>query len=50
MTQHLPTRGQIIRCVGVVLGAAAFLSITTMLARADDPGALQWVSASVAYP
>jgi hypothetical protein len=50
MTQHLPTRAQIVRCIGVVLGAAALLSVTTMLARADDPGASHWVSASVARP
>jgi hypothetical protein len=36
MTQYLPTRAQTIRCIGVVLGAAALLSVTTVLSRADD--------------
>jgi hypothetical protein len=36
MTQHLPTRGQAARGIGVALGAAALLSLTTMLAQADD--------------
>jgi hypothetical protein len=36
MTQHLPTRAQTARCIGVVLGAAALLSFTTVLSRADE--------------
>jgi hypothetical protein len=36
MTQHLPTRAQALRCVGVAVGAAALLSLTTALSRADD--------------
>jgi hypothetical protein len=36
MTQHLPTRAQAARCAGVILGAAALLSVTTVLARAND--------------
>ncbi|MEE1658275.1 hypothetical protein VB618_18915 [Microvirga sp. CF3062] len=35
MMRHLPTRQQITRCIGVALGAAALLSITTVLSRAD---------------
>src|SRR4051812_34987525 len=36
MTQRLPSRAQIARCIGVALGAAALLSLTTVLSRADD--------------
>src|SRR4051812_49016266 len=36
MTHHLPTRAQVARCIGVVLGAATLLSLTTALSRADD--------------
>ena len=36
MTQHLPTRAQATRFIGVALGAAALLSLTTVLSRADD--------------
>ena len=36
MTHHLPTRAQTIRCIGVALGAAALLSATTVLSRAED--------------
>jgi len=36
MTQHLPTCAQATRCIGVVLAAAALLSITTVLSRADE--------------
>jgi hypothetical protein len=36
MTHHFPTRPQVTRCIGVVLGAAALLSLTTVVSRADD--------------
>jgi hypothetical protein len=36
MTQHLPTRAQTTRCIGVVVVAAVLLSVTTMVAKADD--------------
>src|SRR5687768_9147376 len=36
MTEHLPTRAQAIRCIGVALGATALLSFTTLPARAQD--------------
>ena len=36
MTQHLPTRAQATRFIGVALGATALLSLTTVLSRADD--------------
>jgi hypothetical protein len=36
MTQHLPTRAQVTRGIGVALGVTALLSFTTPLARAQD--------------
>ena len=38
MTQHLPTRAQTTRFIGVALGATALLGLTTVLSRADDSG------------
>jgi hypothetical protein len=39
MTHRLPTPAQATRCIGVALGAAALLSLTTALSRADDGSA-----------
>ncbi len=36
MTHQYPTRAQATRFIGVALGAAALLSLTTVLSRADD--------------
>ncbi|WP_046862761.1 DUF2092 domain-containing protein [Microvirga massiliensis] len=36
MTQHLPTRAQAVRGIGVGVIAAVLLSVTTMVAKADD--------------
>jgi hypothetical protein len=49
MTQHFPTRAQTIRGIGVVLGAAALLSATTVLARADDGDARRILKAMSDY-
>jgi hypothetical protein len=47
MTRYLRTRAQATRCIGVALGAAALLSLTTALSRADD-GATAGVVAGAA--
>ena len=36
MTQHLPTRAQVARGIGVGVVAAVLLSVMTMVAKADD--------------
>ncbi len=36
MTQHLPTRAQALRSIGVAVGATALLCLTTALSRADE--------------
>ena len=41
MTHRLPSRAQITRSIGVALGAAALLSLTTVASRADDGDALK---------
>jgi len=49
MRQHLPTRAQAARGVAVAFGAAALLSVTTVLARADDGGARRILAAMSDY-
>jgi hypothetical protein len=49
MTHRLPTRAQAARCIGVALGAAALLTLTTALSHADDGDARKILKSMTDY-